>query len=341
MSTNRNKQAVVVGFFVIIGILILVVGIFTIGGQKKTFSSALQVTAIFNNVNGLTKGNNVWFSGVKIGTVKKIDFYGNSQVLVTLNIDKKAHEFIRKDTKAKIGAEGFIGNKLVVLYGGTEQAGAIAGGENLHVEEALNADDIMATLQTNNKNLVDITTDIKAVSKKLAAGEGSLGALIKDETLYKDLQGTVASLQRAANNSQQLTRGIADYTAQLHNRGTLAGDLVTDTVIMTNLRTAVEQINIASASTAALMHNLDNAGEKLEENNNAAGVLLNDEGVANQLRGTMNNLNSSSQKLDENLEALQHNFLLRGFFKKKAKREAKEAEQRAKDSTAQAKVLLH
>jgi phospholipid/cholesterol/gamma-HCH transport system substrate-binding protein len=38
----------------------------------------------------------------------------------------------------------------------------------------------------------------------------------------------------------------------------------------------------------------------------------------------MVNLETSSQKLDENMEALQHNFLLKGFFKKKAKREAKQ-----------------
>jgi phospholipid/cholesterol/gamma-HCH transport system substrate-binding protein len=325
MNTSKNKQAITVGFFITLGILILVVGIFTLGGQKKTFSSSLTVMAIFNNVNGLQKGNNVWFSGVKIGTVKSIEFYGTSQVKVIMNIDRKAHEFIRKDAKAKISSEGLIGNKLVVIYGGTEQADAVAGGENLQVEEALSPEDMLVTLQANNKNLMDITTDFKTVSKRLVNGEGSLGALLKDENMFKDLQTTVANLQAAARNSQNLTKGISDYTAKLETPGTLAGDLVTDTIIMTNLRTAVEQINLATASTAALMHTLDNAGEKLEENNNAAGVLLNDEAVAKDLRGTIQNLNSSSQKLDENLEALQHNFLLRGYFKRKAKREARDS----------------
>jgi phospholipid/cholesterol/gamma-HCH transport system substrate-binding protein len=46
--------------------------------------------------------------------------------------------------------------------------------------------------------------------------------------------------------------------------------------------------------------------------------LLQDTKVANQLRAIITNLESSSRKLDEDLEALQHNFLLRGFFKKKA-----------------------
>jgi phospholipid/cholesterol/gamma-HCH transport system substrate-binding protein len=195
----------------------------------------------------------------------------------------------------------------------------------MQVEEALRTDDIMATLQKNNKNVVEITTDLKAVSKRLANGEGSLGALLKDETLFKNLQATVANLQTAARNSERLTKGIADYTNKLEAPGTLAGDLVTDTTIMTNLRAAVEQVNLATASAAAFAHDLHNASEKLEEKDNAAGVLLNDEKVARDLRSTIQNLNSSSQLLDENLEALQHNFLLRGFFRKKARQDAKAA----------------
>lgn len=342
MSTPKNKQAITVGFFITLGIIIFVVGIFTLGGQKKTFAASLPVTAVFNNVNGLQKGNNVWFSGVKIGTVKTIEFYGNSQVKVTLNIDRKAHEFIRKDTKAKISAEGLIGNKLVVLYGGTQQAGAIEGGENLQVEEALSSEELLGTLQTNNKNLLAITTDFKILSKKLVDGDGTLGALISNKALYKDMQTTVArlnnavaGLQVAVHNSEKLTGHVADYTAGLSKSGTLAGDLVSDTAIMTNLRASVEQINLATAQANAFVHSLRNAGDKLDEGNNAAGLLLNDEQVASELRSTLENLNSSSRKLDENLEALQHNFLLRGFFKKKARREAKEARQAARDSINQ------
>jgi phospholipid/cholesterol/gamma-HCH transport system substrate-binding protein len=325
MSTNKSKQAVTVGFFVAIGIAILIIGIFTLGGQKKTFAASLPITAVFNNVSGLKKGDNVWFSGVKIGTVRSIEFYGRSKVKVTMNIDKKAHEYIRKDAMAKISSEGLIGSKLVVLYGGTEQAGPIEGKENIEVAEALNPEDIMATLQTNNKNVVEITTDLKAVSKRLANGEGSLGALLKDETLFKNLQTTVANLQTATRNSERLTKGIADYTSKLNRPGTLASDLVTDTAIMAHMRTAVEQVNLATASAAAFAHDLHNASERLEEKDNAVGVLLNDEQVARDLRTTIQNLNSSSQLLDENLEALQHNFLLRGFFRKKARQEARAA----------------
>lgn len=62
-----------VGIFVFLGLLILLIGVLTLGGEKNTFEKKITVKAIFDDVGGLQTGNNVWFSGVKIGTVKKND----------------------------------------------------------------------------------------------------------------------------------------------------------------------------------------------------------------------------------------------------------------------------
>lgn len=325
MEAKKNKRGVIVGLFIAIGLAIFMVGIFTLGGQQKAFVKSVSVGAIFDDVSGLQQGNNIWFSGVKVGTVKKIEFYNNSQVKVTLHIEKKAQEFIRTDAKAKISTDGLIGNKIIVIYGGTPGAPAIEGGETIAVEKALSTDDMMATLQENNMNLIDITRDFKTISKKLVAGEGSLGALLNEKVLYNELKSVIASLQVAARNSERLTSGIAGYTAKLQTEGTLAADLVSDTVIIPNLKSASSQLNIASASAVALADNLKDATSNLSDTGNTMGLLLHDRKVAADIKTILENLNSGSQKLDENLEALQHNFLLRGFFRKKAKREAKAA----------------
>src|SRR5688572_20888749 len=141
MKTQRNKRAVTVGLFVAVGVIILLVGIFTLGGQQKSFVRAINVNAIFDDVAGLQIGNNIFFSGVKIGTVKKVEFYGDSKVRVQLHIEKKAQEFVKKDAKAKIGTDGLIGNKIIVIYGGSTQEEAIEGGETLIVEKAMSTDE--------------------------------------------------------------------------------------------------------------------------------------------------------------------------------------------------------
>ncbi|MBX3255818.1 MAG: MCE family protein [Chitinophagaceae bacterium] len=323
MEAQKNRKAVITGIFAAIGIAIFITGIFTLGGQQKVFVRSVNVFAVFDDVSGLQQGNNIWFSGVKIGIVKKIEFYNNSQVKVTLHIEEKAREFIRADAKAKIGSDGLIGNKIIVIYGGSTGAPAIEGGENLAVEKTVGTDDMFATLQESNMNLIDITRNIKAVSKQLADGQGTLAALLNERTLYNEMTSIMASLKRAVNNSEKLTAGIANYSARLQTPGTLASDLVSDTTIIPELKYTAQQLNIASSAIVALSDNIKDATFALSDSNNTVSVLLRDEKAAADLRAILTNLNTGSKKLDENLEALQHNFLLRGFFRKKAKREAK------------------
>ena len=71
---NKISHSVIVGIFITIGILILVSAIFVLGGQQKTFVKAITIKAVFDDINGLQAGNNVWLFGVKIGVVKKVNF---------------------------------------------------------------------------------------------------------------------------------------------------------------------------------------------------------------------------------------------------------------------------
>jgi phospholipid/cholesterol/gamma-HCH transport system substrate-binding protein len=182
----------------------------------------------------------------------------------------------------------------------------------------------MATLQKNNENLIAITTDFKLVSKRLADGEGTMGALLADKSLYKSLAATVSNLQTAARNSEKLTNGIVAYTSKLQSPGSLAGGLVNDTVIMKNLQSAVQQLHQAAGSANAFTDQLKTAGNQLNNRDNTLGLLLYDQQSASALRNTLNNLNTGSVKLNDDLEAARHNIFLRGFFRKKAKQDAKD-----------------
>lgn len=326
MATTNNKKAVMVGIFVFLGLLILLIGVLTLGGEKNTFEKKITVKAIFDDVGGLQTGNNVWFSGVKIGTVKKMTFHGGSQVEVIMNIEEKARQYIRKNAKAKISSEGFIGNKLVVIYGGTMQSQAVEEDDALGVEKGVSTDEMLAILQLNNKNLLDITNDFKLISKRIAAGEGSIGKLLTDETLVNNMEATMAGFKLASTNAQRLTADISEYTSKLQSQGSLTNDLITDTVIFNQLRSTVVQMQRVSTSANEVINDFKTVSNKLAESNSPVGVLLNDPKAAADLKTTLANLNAGTQKLDENMEALQHNFLLRGFFRKKEKAEAKAKE---------------
>lgn len=330
MKVTSNKRTVIVGIFIFIGLAFLIAGILAIGSLNKSFIRKVQITAVFNDVGGLQQGNNVWYSGVKIGTVKELSFYDKSEVLVVMNIDEKAQPFIRKDAKAKISSDGLIGNKIIVIYGGTPEARAVDAGDQLSVEKLFTTEDMINTLQKNNENILSITTDFKEIGKKISSGEGSLGKLLNDQALYNNLLSTTEKLSLASDNAKKMTEDIAAYVHKLNAEGGLANDLVSDTTVFAGLQEAVSQMNEMVANANEVVSNLNASSNDPQS---PVGVLLSDEESAASIKTTIKNLETSSAKLNENLEAMQHNFLLKGYFKDKEKEEKKalkEAEKAAK-----------
>ncbi len=316
MSESVNKRPVIVGLFVLIGLLILAAGVLTIGNLHETFTRKIRITTRFDDVNGLQHGGNVWFSGVKIGTVRKLNFYGQSQVQVIMSIDENARDYIRKDAKVKISTDGLIGSKIIVIYGGTSKAEPIVDGDTLGVENALSTDEMMGTFQESNKNLLEITNDLKIVTKKIAHGDGSVGRLLNSHDVYNNILATTNSLQKASKQAQEMAASLAEFSKKLNKEGGLANDLVTDTTMFNSLRATIGQLEQIADTAAGFVENLKKA---TADPNSPIGVILKDKATADHLKETIKNLDSSSKKLDEDLEGLQHSFLLRKYFKKKNK----------------------
>lgn len=319
-----NKRPVIVGFFILVGLAILVVTVFTLGGQKKTFAKSFTLNAVFDDVAGLQKGNNIWFSGVKVGTIKNISFSKNTQVLVEMNVDQELQQHIRKDAKAKISTDGLIGNKIVVIYGGTSNAPIIASGAYLAVEKMISTDEMLATFQKNNVNLLAVTTNFKEISDNILHGKGSVSRLLNDPELANRLNTVVTNFNRVALNSERFSKSLDDYGIKLNTQGNFANDLATDTIMINSLRGTVTQLREAAYEASAITNNLSRASEQLNNRGTPVGAILNDSLTGEALKNTILNLESGTKKLDEDLEALQHNFLLRGFFKNKRKQEEEE-----------------
>jgi phospholipid/cholesterol/gamma-HCH transport system substrate-binding protein len=325
MKSNGNRRAIIVGIFIFLGLAIFIWTVLTLGSQKNTFKKSIGIKTFFQNVNGLQKGNNVWFSGVKVGTIETVTLIGIGKVEVDMNINDQSVDYIHNNAKAKLSSDGLIGNKIIEIYGGSTQAPPIKNGDVLNNEELLSTDAMMATLSKNNDNLLAITDNFKLISTEMAEGKGSIGKLLNDETFADELNKTVVTLKNASSNLEKLTANAANYTSKLNEKGNLANDLVTDTVIFSKLRSTVSQLQQVSDKSKEIMSSLQDAANTvnngLKNTNAPAGMLLGDEKTAKNLKSTMENLQSASVKLNDDLEAVQHNFLLRGFFRKKAKAE--------------------
>jgi phospholipid/cholesterol/gamma-HCH transport system substrate-binding protein len=320
---NDNKKSVIVGVFVLIGIIIFVMGILTLGGQQKKFVKSIQLTAVFDDVAGLQAGNNVWFSGVKIGTVRRINFYGDSQVEIIMNVEQKVQEYIRKDSKATIGSDGLIGNKIIVIYGGTTQAPPVENGDRLMAEMPLDTDKMMETLQENNKNLVTITENLKVLTSKIAQGQGIVGAVMTDSTIADNFRNILTNLDRATVNSNRLIGELNKFSQSLNEEGNVIHDLINDKEMYENLQSSIEGLQATAANAKTLTDNLNEVTNKLKDDNNAMGMVLNDEEFASKLKNTMIYTDSSMMNLNRGLEALEYTWPFRRGFKRMNKAQEK------------------
>jgi len=324
MKTAAMKRGVIVGLFIFLGLAIFITAVFTIDAQKKTFAHAVHIKVVFDNVGGLQEGNNVWLSGVKIGTVKKISFYGNTQVQIVMSVDQDARSHIYQDAKAKISSDGFIGNRIVEIFGGSSDAREIEDGGYLTSEKSIQTDEMLATLQENNKNLLEVTGDLKVISRRIREGKGTIWELLNDPSIANNLRATLINFKKTSVNSEMAIAKVNAFVSGFNKQGTLLNELSTDTVDFTRFRETLVKLNHASLSISEFADSLKLAGKSLNRTDNPAGVLLNDRQVAEDLKNITRNLDSSSRKLDEDLRAIQSNFLFRGYFKDQEKQKKKQ-----------------
>ena len=228
------------GLFIIVGIILFILGIFIIGKQKNLFNPVFSLRSNFQNVSGLQVGNTIRFSGINVGTVDDIQIVNDSTVKVKMLIKKDVQKFIKVDSRASIGSEGIIGDKVVVISQGNGSDKIVQNNQVILSNEPIETDAIMRSLQVTADNAAVASDDIAGSVAKINNGQGALGRLIQDKSMADNIDKTII------------------------------------------------------------------------------------------------NMKTSSKKLDENMEAAQHNFLLRGFFKKKEKKERKERE--AKEQAAKEKA---
>ena len=322
MSTPSTPRTVYVGLLVAGALAILGGTILTIGDLNDTFTKKITAKTVFPEVNGLQQGDNIWFSGVKVGIVRGLAFEGASQVMVELRIDREATRFIHADAQVKIGSDGLIGNRIVVIYGGTEAAPNLADGDMLVVGDSVSTDDIMATLQENNNNLLAITTDLKGITGTLSRGEGTVGKLIADDALYTELKSTVTTLGQASDNARTLTASLSTFSGKLNRPGSLPNDLVTDQTTYKSLTATVAGLQHTGAQADALVEGI---AKGAADPQTPAGALLHDASAGADLKSSLANLNRSSALLRDDLAALQHSFPLKGWFRRQERAKARAA----------------
>ena len=325
MEENEVKQRVHVGVFVAGGILLFLIAVFFIGSASNIFSKTFVVSAVFKNVEGLKEGDKVWLSGVQIGTVKTVRIVVVGEVQVSLSLKEKQNEFIRKNATASIGSDGLIGNKIVVIQPGNSAA-IIEDGDVINAVSPADTQELINIAKEVGENTRSITVDLKAISNKLNNGKGILGELMNDGAFAQDLRQTVSNFKATSENTAKASHQLTSVAYELEHGKGLLPSLLSDTAYVSVFKQTLGNVKKVSASAATVSKNLESIVTKMNDKNNTVGVLLADTAFARKIQTIMTNSEKASYKLDENMEALKHNFLTRGYFRKEEKRLKKEKE---------------
>ena len=118
MYELERTKSIRTGIFVLVGLLIFFVGFFYVGRLDGVLGRSTRLYATFREVNGLQSGNDVWLSGVKVGTVRDVSLATDTSVSVTIEIRSRQQAFIKRDGSAYISSDGIIGNKLLMIVPG-------------------------------------------------------------------------------------------------------------------------------------------------------------------------------------------------------------------------------
>ncbi len=197
MEAHSHKFKIRLGLFIAGGLAIFVIAIFIIGKQKNLFNPVFKLTSAFYNVSGLQVGNNVRFSGINVGTVDRITIINDSTVRVDMMVRKEVNQFIKSDCGVSIGSEGLIGDRLLIISQGSTDAPLAKDGQQLTSTEPVETDAIVASVQVSAFNFEIITQQLAEIMINVNSGEGTLGKLIADTSIARNIDRTILNLRKS------------------------------------------------------------------------------------------------------------------------------------------------
>ena len=289
------------GIFIFLGSVLLIIGIFVLGNKEALFKSTFTVKAFFQNVEGLRDGAPVRLSGVDVGAVKSIRIMGDkaSVIEVSMRLLSDVKRFIRKDTEAGIETEGLVGYKFIALYIKESNADHVEDGGTILAKEPVSFADVIEETQGIMSYTKEMTQNLAEIVSKINSGQGTLGKILNDDALY---YATAKVTESASTSLDSITSDLRNVVAVFKDLGS-------------GLNKTVGGIN-------STVQNVDSVIANVKEGKGVLGSLLaegnsNDTTIAAIIKNLMeitDEAKIAAGRLNENMEALKHNWLFKGYF---------------------------
>jgi len=319
---KQNESNIKLGAFVLAGLIVLMISFYMIGNNTSLFKSSIRLKARFSNLDGLLEGNNVLFSGIQAGTVKTISIMNDTTIEVIMLIDSKVKPYIHNNAEASIGTEGLMGNKVINIQPVKFNSPIVKNGDLLVTQKLTSMNVMLATLSKTNNNIAIISEALKLTVLKLDTS--ALVNMMNDKTVVASVQSSLNNMNKATLNASEMTQALNEVTLQIKKGKGAAGLFLTDTVFagslknsMSKIKSATDNLNKTTLQLSVMASNMNN---DMQNGKGPLHTLLRDTSMSHKLNSSMENVQKGTEGLDQIVEALKHNFLVRGFFKSQEKR---------------------
>ena len=333
MATKKSFSNFRLGAFVFAALAFLILLLYMIGKNRNLFGATFALKAHFKNVQGLTPGNNVRYAGIQVGTVKKITILDDGQIEVELLIENKMKQYIRKNASATIATDGLMGNKVLNIVPVRGNADLIAPGDTLATQALPGLDNMINTFSGTNNDLAVIAAELKHTMMRINSST-VLWELLNDSTLSRNLNLSMANIRSATARANTMVNDLDGLVLDVKSGKGSLGAILTDTSFAQNLNEAIVRIKqvAGEADTLAKELSLVTNGIKhdINDGKGAINALLKDSAMVNSINVSLNNIQKSTQHFNEVMEGMKHSFLVRGYFRRLEKKQAKEALQKSK-----------
>jgi phospholipid/cholesterol/gamma-HCH transport system substrate-binding protein len=301
-------RAAGVGVFVLGGLLLFAVGLFMIGDRQMAFADKFVIYTEFAKITGLQPGAIVRVSGARAGSVTRIEPPPgpSGKFRVRLEVSEELHQLVRTDSLASIDTEGLVGGSFLAISTGTEQNPQAPPESTIPGREPFEISDLLTRM---SDTIAKVNGAIDAMQGDLQHAVVAVGDTVDNAN---ELINTVSGdVKRMAAAGSRITNDVADLAEGVREgRGTIGKLMRSDELYgrITSIAASAEQIATDTRQV------VQKARETLEGFQSSDGPVSE---VTTGLKQTLEDARTAVAGVSENMEALKHNFLLRGFFNRR------------------------
>ncbi len=195
MASKQSHFELKVGIFAFIGLLVLFMIVFSIG-DFYLFNPGYTLTVRFGTASGMQVGAPVHVAGVVSGEVREIQIhFDKGNTLVDLLVWLKKGTMVPDNSSAEIRTLGLLGEKYLDILPGQNAEKFLQEGSLLVGQNPVSMDSLIARGNALATELEASAKSLRAILQKVESGEGTVGKLMMDDTLYREIEGLVSDLK--------------------------------------------------------------------------------------------------------------------------------------------------